>query len=131
MIAFEDIDYRLKELGKDRSWLAEETGRKINSIRVALAENADPKNRSELLQKSLSDAIEREEERRRTAATIPLVPLLLDRVTIDCQPEERRNWSAEAFRKHLPLDEWIVDSLNQAAKTEIKGKANGTNGPLS
>jgi hypothetical protein len=64
MIPFEEIDAALKSLGKDRAWLAQESGRKPDSIRVALATNADPKNRSELLQKALSDAIEREQLRQ-------------------------------------------------------------------
>lgn len=62
MIPFDEIDKRLDALGLDRKWLAESSGRKPDSIRVALAPNADPKNRTQLLQKALSDAIEREEE---------------------------------------------------------------------
>ena len=61
MIPFEEIDKRLDALGKDRKWLAEASGRKPDSIRVALATNADQKNRTSLLQKALSDAIERED----------------------------------------------------------------------
>lgn len=60
MIPFDEIDARLKDIGKNRAWLAEQSGRPPGSIRVALAPNSDPKNRSELLQKALSDAIERE-----------------------------------------------------------------------
>ena len=62
MIPFEEIDRRLDGIRKDRKWLSEASGRKPDSIRVALAPNADPKNRTGLLQKALSDAIEREEE---------------------------------------------------------------------
>lgn len=64
MIPFDEIDMRLKSLGKDRVWLAKASGRKPDSIRVALAPNAVPAKRSELLQKALSDAIEREEASR-------------------------------------------------------------------
>lgn len=64
MIPFDEIDERLQRINKDRAWLAAESGRKINSIRVALAPNADPKNRSQLLQRALSEAIEREEKRQ-------------------------------------------------------------------
>jgi len=61
VIQFEDIDDRLRSIGKNRAWLAEASGRKINSIRVALAPKADAKNRNEMLQRALSAAIEREE----------------------------------------------------------------------
>lgn len=61
MIPFDEIDKRLTAIGKDRKWLAESSGRKINSIIAALAPNAIPSKRSELLRKALSDAIVREE----------------------------------------------------------------------
>ncbi len=62
MIQFQDIDNRLDALSKDRKWLAETTGRSEGAIRAALAPNSIPKNRTPLLQRALSDAIEREEE---------------------------------------------------------------------
>lgn len=64
MIAFEDIDNRLTSIGKDRKWLVEITKRSEGAIRSALAPNSLPKNRSALLQKALSDAIEQEEAQR-------------------------------------------------------------------
>lgn len=64
MIPFDEIDRRLEALGKDRAWLAQASGRSASSIRSALAPGAHPKQRSELLQRALSDAIEREEERQ-------------------------------------------------------------------
>jgi hypothetical protein len=67
MITFDEIDARLELLGKTRAWLAETTRRKPGSIRAALAPNAVPKQRTGLLQKALSDAIEREEALRGTA----------------------------------------------------------------
>lgn len=71
MIAFEDVDSRLAAIGKDRAWLATESGRSPGSIRTALAPKAHPKNRSELLQRALSNAIEREEERQRRQTDAP------------------------------------------------------------
>lgn len=61
MIPFDEMDDRLRALGVDRAWLASKSGRSPHSIRAALAPNATPKNRSELLQRALSAAIEREE----------------------------------------------------------------------
>lgn len=68
MIAYSEIDSRLKLLEKDRAWLASNTGRSAGSIRAALAPNAVAKQRTALLQKALSDAIEREEALRGTAS---------------------------------------------------------------
>lgn len=117
MIPFEEIDRRLESIGKDRKWLSEASGRKPDSIRVALAPNAPAAKRSELLQKALSDAITREEERRH----LPIVSApslhLPDRITIECAPEERRSWQQAASAKNKgDLDAWVLDSLNQAAK---------------
>jgi hypothetical protein len=71
MIPFEEIDAALKSLGKDRAWLAAESGRSPNSIRAALAPNGNEKQKSALIQKALSDAIEREEARQANAALTP------------------------------------------------------------
>ena len=64
MIPFDEIDKRLDSLGLGRTWLAEATGRSPNSIRVALAPNAASSNRSALLQRSLTEAIIKEEDGR-------------------------------------------------------------------
>lgn len=61
MIPFEKIDKELERLGKTRAWLAEVTRRSPDSIRAALAPNAALKSRSSLLQKALTDALQREE----------------------------------------------------------------------
>ena len=74
MIPFEEIDQRLKALGENRLWLATVTGRSENSIRAALAPRASESKRSELLQRVLSDAIEREEAARAT----PSIPGVFD-----------------------------------------------------
>jgi hypothetical protein len=129
MIPFEEIDSRLEALGKDRKWLAEVSGRKPDSIRVALAPNSDPKNRSSLLQKALTDAIEREDERQRQPSILPApLPMLPDRITIQCAPEDRRRWQKASEGN---MDQWIVESLNQAAdlKLGIAPGNTGTDGP--
>lgn len=61
MIPYDEIDNRLKAIGKNRAWLAERSGRSPGSLRAALAPNANPKNRTNLLQRALSETIEREE----------------------------------------------------------------------
>lgn len=132
MIPFDQIDARLEQIGKSRAWLAENTGRSPGSIRAALAPNAVPKQRTALLQKALTDAIEKEQERQRSEAIVQAPSLHLpDRITIECDPAERRNWQAAAQHAQLDLDRWAVQSLNTAAEqwfTPSQGKKDGTNG---
>lgn len=64
MIEFADVDSALKTLGKNRRWLAANTGRSLASIRDALAPNAPAYKRSRHLQWAISNAIENEVGRR-------------------------------------------------------------------
>lgn len=64
MIPFEEIDNRLKGIGKTRAWLAEASGKKPDTIRGALAPGAAEFKRSAGLQKALTIAIEGEEMRQ-------------------------------------------------------------------
>jgi SOS-response transcriptional repressor LexA len=109
MIPFDEIDSRLEALGKDRKWLAEKSGRSYDSIRTALAPSASPSKRSELLQKALSDAIEREESR--SAEHIP------DQLALTATPDEFDAW-CRAYKASDAdtLKEWAVEQLNRAAK---------------
>lgn len=110
MIQFEDISKRLEGIGKDRKWLAENSGRSYDSIRTALAKNAAPKSRSALLQKALTDAIEREEIEQAKK------PELVKSITLEPSIEEYRLWS-EAFKisPHSTIEEWAKVSLNEAS----------------
>lgn len=110
MIPFDEIDQILKKLGKNRKWLAEVTGRSDHSIRSALAPNAAPKSRSALMQKALSDAIEREATERKKHR-----PLVED-VTLHPTIEEFKVWS-EAFKSspYSTLKEWAIATLNGAS----------------
>ena len=107
MIQFEDISKRLEGIGKDRKWLAENSGRSYDSIRTALAKKAAPKSRSTLLQKALSDAIEREEMEQAKK------PELTKSIALEPSIEEYRIWS-EAFKMspYATIEEWAVAALN-------------------
>ena len=107
MIQFEDISKRLEGIGKDRKWLAENSGRSYDSIRTALAKKAAPKSRSTLLQKALTDAIEREEMEQAKK------PELVKSITLEPSIEEYRIWS-EAFKMspYSTIEEWSVAALN-------------------
>jgi len=69
MIAFEEIDSRLESLGKDRAWLAAETGYSVAYIRDVLAPNST--RRTERIQLILSDPIEKEEAQNKKTAVLP------------------------------------------------------------
>ena len=111
MIPFDKIDERLEKLGRKRKWLAEVTGRSDHAIRAALAPNAAPKSRSTLLQKALTDAIEREEAEQEKKPdfqkVIPLEPTV----------EEYKLWS-RAFHESKGFDtieDWAKAALNKAS----------------
>lgn len=116
MIPFDEIDAALKILGKNRSWLAEVTGRSDHSIRSALAPNAAPKSRSALIQKALSDAIEREELRRKAQAEAIAEPELKKVIILEPSVDEYRLWS-EAFKSssHSTIEDWAKAVLNNAS----------------
>ena len=117
MIPFEEIDSRLETLGKNRAWLAHESGRKPDSIRVALAPNATKKNRSPLLQKVLSGAIEREEARQAALASHP--PFERQQLVLRPTDREYAAWCREAGGE--PLQDWALKALNEAARRYLAG----------
>jgi hypothetical protein len=114
MITFEEIDDRLKILGKNRDWLAEVTGRSPRSIGDALAGKAHPSKRSGHLQRALSDAIEAEETRQQ-AKRFPDPDTLSQHISVTCTAAERQMWDRASRQDHDSLDEWVVDTLNAAA----------------
>ena len=123
MIPFDKIDEALKKLGKNRSWLAQVTGRSDHSIRSALAPNAAPKSRSALIQKALTDAIEREVLRRKAEAEAVAEPELKKVIILEPTVDEYRLWS-EAFKNstHSTLEGWAKAALNRAAKDGVRPK---------
>jgi hypothetical protein len=123
MIPFGEMKKRLGTLGKNVAWLAEVTARSEGAIRNALSSGAKEKDRSTHVQRALSDAIEREEQRQRTfAALAPPTNWL----SIDCPPARRQRWSGAALREGVTLDEWVVRTLERAAGGAAAG--NGTDG---
>lgn len=64
MIPFNEIDDRLRAIGKNRAWLADSIRRKLDTVESALAPKAAAHKRSASLQGLMSDAIEREEARQ-------------------------------------------------------------------
>lgn len=112
MIPFDAIDSKLEALGKNRAWLAQITGRSPGSIRSALAPNAEAKHRSPLLQKALSDAIEREQQN----AAEPTLPTLPDRITLEVSARTMDRWNAAAAAQNETTREWAIAELTRAAE---------------
>lgn len=121
MIPFHEIDQRLKNLGKDRAWLAETTRRSPDSIRVALAPNAPAAKRSKLLQKAISDAIEREEN---AASYLPISANTPppDRITVEVDPDRMSRYCEAAAYARQDLKSWTISELNRAAQEWIAEK---------
>jgi SOS-response transcriptional repressor LexA len=119
MIPFEEIDKRLSGLDKSRVWLAEVTPYSADYLRTVLAPNST--RRTPRVQQIITDAIEKEEARQREAFSAPPKPavVLPDRVTIECQPDERRKWDAAARTQKQAMDDWIVSSLNHCADLHL------------
>lgn len=112
MIPYEEIDERLKRLGKSRKWLAETTGRSIGAIRSALAPGSGGRYRSPLLQKSLSNAITNEEDRQSQKS----IELQSQRITVECSREQFRKWNKAALVCGLLIEDWAIESLDKMAE---------------
>lgn len=119
MIEFEEIDSRLKSIGKNREWLAQVTGRSSGAIRSALAKNADKKHRSALLRQALSDAIEKEEER---GSPSPESTQLPDRITVEVDPARMNHYLEAADHARQNLKVWTIKELDRAAAAWLKEK---------
>lgn len=119
MIPFDEIDSRLDQLGLDRSWLAEKSGRSPSSIRSALAPNAHPKQRSELLQRALSDAIEREEAARRGRHAEPDENL----IRVSFSDEDFAEIEAAAGIVQTPIKDFITRAAIHQARADLAKSA--------
>lgn len=115
MIPFTEIAERLKGIRKDRAWLSAASGRKPDSIRVALAPKAPASKRSELLQKALSDAIEREESIQKSSPEPPPAPETPDKITLFIDPIRYRVYEAAALSDSKTTSHWAVQQLDKAA----------------
>jgi hypothetical protein len=116
LISFEDIDNRLDKLGKDRNWLSQVTGRSYHSIRSALAPKAAPKSRSALLQKALTDAIDREE-----TVQVPILHTKTSKEDIKswltAYPSRDREWLAmKCCTSKRTVDNWLSTKKEMPAK---------------
>jgi hypothetical protein len=124
MIPFEKIDERLAELGLDRSWLAEKSGRKPDSIGSALAPSAHPSKRSKHLQRALSDAIEREEAARKSRAAAPDENL----IRVSFNDEDFAVIESAAGIVQTPIKDFITRAAIHQARAKVEESA-GTQSP--
>ena len=120
MIPYDEIDSRLRSLGKNRAWLAEVTKRSPDSVRTALAPKAPAAKRSTLLQMALSEAIEREE-----ASSINSVPVPLGhRLFVEPSDAQFHLWMTAAYSKPgRSFDQWAKAGLDELANEELAKRA--------
>lgn len=125
MIPFDEIAARLTALGKDRSWLAKASGRKLNSINDALANSAHPSKRSPLLQRALSDAIEREEAARRGRPAEPDENL----IRVSFRDEDFAVIESAAGIVQTPIKDFITRAAIHQARADL-AKSAAASGPV-
>ena len=115
MIFFEEINIRLKTLGKDRAWLAEQTAYSPAYLRDVIAPSSAK--RTARVQKIISDAIEREESAQAAAKESAAVEALKQHaITVYPSREQFNRWT-EAFKASQArnLEEWADRGLNDRA----------------
>jgi hypothetical protein len=138
MIPFDAIDSILKSLGKDRPWLVHQSKRSASAIRSALAPNATTQHRSPLLQKALTDAIEREqsaqaESHRHQFQPAPDIPTGHTAIYLTGQTYEEAE-RASRIAGTPTLAAFCHDVIQTQARLIIErheGKATGTHGKPS
>lgn len=109
MIPYEDVDSRLAAIGKNRRWLTTQIQYKASSIREALAPNSTK--RSTRLQRAITIAIEREEQRQSEAIT----DLRAQNLVISASPTQFRAWNSASLAAGKLLEDWARDGLDKAA----------------
>lgn len=117
MINFDEIDARLEALSKNRTWLVETTGRSHGAIRSALAPKASAQHRSEMLQRVLSEAIEKEEALQKATVNLP------DQLALNPTAAEFDAW-CRAYKAgpEETLKDWAIAELNKAAEAWTASK---------
>lgn len=106
-----EIDDLLETIGKDRRWLAEQSGYSYYSVRDCLA--PDGKKLTSRMHGALMAAIEKHRaslDPENTAA-----PQLPDRLTIEAHPRIVAAWDAAAKGEGQTTKEWAIQELNRAA----------------
>lgn len=108
----ERIDARLAALGKDRQWLADQTGYSYFSVRDSLAPAGKPL--SKRMERAFCETLEALEKVLREAPELP------DRLTLEVTPAEYDAYSEAALSQHQTLKRWAIDELNKAAESYQK-----------
>jgi PAS domain-containing protein len=117
-MTFSDITIRLKQLGLDRKWLAEQCHYSLSHVSNALAPKGNESSKSETTLKRMWEALDREEERQRDAIRIP--PALRQRVVIEPTDEQFDRWMRAAYSvPGRTFDTWAKAGLEELAEREL------------
>lgn len=101
MINWDQLDFRLAGIGKDRTWLGEKTPYSLESIRNAMAPAST--RRSDRMLSVLSRAIEDEEEKHRSIADVGKI--------LEFEPEEWEQIITLATRAGQSPGQWIRSQI--------------------
>lgn len=115
-MTFDAIPMRMLQLGVDRDWLAQACDYSKSTLASALAPNGS--NKTDKALRRIWEALDREEERQKAAATSTAAPLF--RVVIE--PEQARfdRWMQAVYAKPgRNFDEWAKQGLDQIADQEL------------
>ena len=116
-MTFEQIPIRMLQLGVDRTWLCEQCDYSASTIANLLAPNGDPKAKTNKALRRIWEALDREEERQKSPATI------FERQQLVLRPtdEEFQLWCRAAAGD--PVNLWAAGALNTAAKRFMVAKS--------
>lgn len=110
-MSFDEIDPRLKKLGKDRAWLAAQCDYSTSTLASALAPNGSNKTPKAL--RRMWEALDREEQRQKQEKYKPAP--LTNTVTLTPTVDQFDRWMRAAYRNHDSFDEWAKEGLDALA----------------
>ena len=104
------IEDALRAIGKDRKWLADQSGYSYFSVRDCLA--PEGKKLSKRMHANFMAAIQAQQ----SASEEPPQPNLPDRITLEVAPEKYELWDQAATDARLTTKQWAIHELNRAAR---------------
>ena len=117
-MTFEEIPIRMLQLGVDRPWLAQECDYSQSTIANFLAPNGDPKSKTQKALRRIWEALDREEERQKSAVMLPAP--LGHRVFLEPTEEQFDTWMQAVYQQPgRSFDQWSKKGLDALAAEEL------------